>query len=117
MPSESLTFGQILRSFLTERGLSTATAAELWSVESDTINKHLGERHSVPKTKIRFWSQVLERPEEEIRSAINATRLKLGRAPWVEPASDQADQAERLQIARGAMAAAEAAHADTEVAS
>jgi hypothetical protein len=77
-------FAQVLRQYLDTRKLPTAQAAALWNLDPDTLHKILRGEVSVPRTKVGFWSDVLEMPEAEILAAVNRTRAQMGR-PMLQP--------------------------------
>ena len=79
MPDQ--TFSQLLRQHLAQRDLSVPKAARLWHLDPDTLNKQLRDAVSVPRTKVGWWAQVLERPEAEILAAVNRTRALKARPP------------------------------------
>ena len=88
LPAElegSQTFAHLLRQHLDGRDLGVTTAAALWHVDPDTLHKILRGAVSVPKTKIGFWSQIFELPEEIVLAAVNATRASLGRTLLAPP--------------------------------
>lgn len=78
-------FAQLLRRFLDQRKLGVTAAATSWHVDPRTLHKILGGEVAVPRTKVGWWAQVLEMPEEEVLAAVNRTRAHLGRLPLTPP--------------------------------
>jgi hypothetical protein len=82
------TFADLLRQHLAKAQLTVSQAASLWHMDPDTLYKALRGEVAVPRTKIGLWSLILERPEEEILTAVNGTRAVLGRTMLAPPRED-----------------------------
>ena len=108
----NLTFAELLRQHLDQRGLSVLKAARLWHLNPDTLWQHLSAHSAVPKSKVGWWAQVLEMPEEEVLAAVNRTRAHLGRQPLTPPRLiDVGIPCHTREQAEAAVAGLQASHA------